>query len=616
VAGSSQSQLQILTLLVTDASESQVQAALDVLRAQASGDEELAEIEQLRQQALGLHRARADDRRRSRGLTALSDTAADLATHRNVDELLAAICRRARLLLGTDVAYVTLRDETVGDTYVHATDGIVSEAFRTMRLPSGTGLGGLVAQTGQPEATADYSQDHRLRHTGDVDRRVAIEGLRGIVAVPLKRGSEVFGVLLSGSREVRHFEPSEVALFASLGFHAAIALENARLMQDSRQKMEDLARAHGAIKEHAERVEHLGEIYEQLAALALQGGGVRELLEALVTLLPGEIELRGPSGEPLEVKQSDDLGDELSDWLEAPVLAGADELGTLRMRRSGWEGVEPEVLQRTAVLVASILLSQRAQSEAHHRRRSMLLEELLDDRPVGGGELQKRATRAGITVESEHVILVLAPPPSAQRWAWVTATDAARARKAVVGTVAGRIVVIEAGGEPDEVASPWSKCMRAPDGEPPTIGAAAGAIGAEGLRVSHREATRTLNILLALGRTGTWATAAQLGIFGQMLGRSGEGDLRAFLERTLGAVKRHDTSRRTELTPTLSAFLAEGGHIANTARRLKIHVNTLYQRLERLDDVLGEDWRESDRRLELHLAVRLDSLDAEIERGR
>jgi len=44
----------------------------------------------LSQLAFELHRARADDRRRALGLTALSDTATDLAAHLEVDELLAA----------------------------------------------------------------------------------------------------------------------------------------------------------------------------------------------------------------------------------------------------------------------------------------------------------------------------------------------------------------------------------------------------------------------------------------------------------------------------------------------------------------------------------------------
>ena len=108
----------------------------------------------------------------------------------------------------------------------------------------------------------------------------------------------------------------------------------------------------------------------------------------------------------------------------------------------------------------------------------------------------------------------------------------------------------------------------------------------------HRDAARALNILLALDRAGSSASVAELGIFGQMLGHAGAGELRGFLTRTLGPVQAYDTSRGTDLLATLEAFLAETGQLANTARRLGIHINTLYQRLARLDEVLGADWRD------------------------
>ena len=133
---------------------------------------------------------------------------------------------------------------------------------------------------------------------------MSAEGLRAIVAAPLKRGSEIFGVLLSGSREVRQFEPSEVALFASLASHAAIALENARLIEGSQKTLADLERAHEALQRHAHHVERVGAVYEQLAAIALQGGDIDDLLEAVVTRVPGEIELRGRAEELLHASRA------------------------------------------------------------------------------------------------------------------------------------------------------------------------------------------------------------------------------------------------------------------------------------------------------------------------
>ena len=48
---------------------------------------------------------------------------------------------------------------------MRATDGSVSARFQTLRLPTGAGLGGLVAQTRRPYWTADYPADARYRHT-------------------------------------------------------------------------------------------------------------------------------------------------------------------------------------------------------------------------------------------------------------------------------------------------------------------------------------------------------------------------------------------------------------------------------------------------------------------
>ncbi|HEX4011837.1 MAG TPA: helix-turn-helix domain-containing protein [Solirubrobacteraceae bacterium] len=604
---------QILALLAADASEYDIAHSVAELVASAD-DGERDRIAQLGRYAAEIQAARADDRRRARGLTALSETAADLAGHRNVDELLTAICRRARLLLATDVAYITLRDARRGDTYVHTTDGIVSETFRTMRLANGLGLGGLVAQTGQPEATADYTRDERLAHSRDVDRRVVTEGLRAIVAAPLTRGAEIIGVLLSGSREVRQFDPTEVALFASLATHAAIALENARLSEGSKRTLADLERAHEALQRHAHHVERVDDVYAELAGVALDGGGIDDLLQGVVRRVPGRVELHDPSGRPLSSSTSPAWSDPSAIWLQAPVLAGPDQLGLVRLRSSEDRPIATELLQRTASLIAGILLSQRAQTEAEHRHRSILLEELLAEHHTADPELHRRAVRAGIPLDRELVVLVIDLAESAKRWAWMRAVQTAQRREAVVGTVGGRIVAIEPGPDATESRAAWGTDLRGADGMAPTIGAAGDAIGAEGLRTAYRDAVRALNLLLALGRTGTSATIAELGFFGTMIGHAGANDLRVFLQRTLGPVIEYDRERGADLLTTLEAVLSQGGHLANSARTLGIHINTLYQRLERLDQILGDGWRESDRRLELHLAVRLHALEHRLER--
>ncbi|MDQ3615216.1 MAG: GAF domain-containing protein [Actinomycetota bacterium] len=102
--------------------------------------------------------------RREAELSALYETANDLTAIRDVDAILTAIVRRARQLLNADMTYLSLNDEAEGASYMKVTDGSVSAEFRNLRLPLGTGLLGLVAQTGAPYYTDDYQADQRFVH--------------------------------------------------------------------------------------------------------------------------------------------------------------------------------------------------------------------------------------------------------------------------------------------------------------------------------------------------------------------------------------------------------------------------------------------------------------------
>lgn len=70
----------------------------------------------------------------------------------------------------------------------------------------------------------------------------------------------------------------------------------------------------------------------------------------------------------------------------------------------------------------------------------------------------------------------------------------------------------------------------------------------------------------------------------------------------------YDADRETELGSTLEAWLDAGGALRVTAERLHIHPNTVTQRLARVAHLLGEDWREPRRKLDIQLAVQMARL--------
>lgn len=65
------------------------------------------------------------------------------------------------------------------------------------------------------------------------------------------------------------------------------------------------------------------------------------------------------------------------------------------------------------------------------------------------------------------------------------------------------------------------------------------------------------------------------------------------------------SSENRVLRETLETYLDCGGDTLAAATRLSVHRTTLYYRLGRVRDILGEDWSHGTRRVGLHLALRL-----------
>lgn len=428
----------LLDLLASGAATEDFADVLADARRRGAPAAVLAEIDDATWQALRVHRTLRQHRRREAELTALFDTAGDLAASRELDTVLQAIVRRARMLLGTDTAYLTLPDEAAGDTYMRVTDGSVSVLFQTLRLSLGHGLGGLVAQTARPYATPDYRTDERFHHTGTIDAGVLDEGLVAIIGVPLLLGGEVIGVLFAADRSPRAFSPDEVALLCTLAAHAAIALDTAKSLADTRAALAELNSANELVRAHSAAVQRAEQAHDRLTDLVLRGAEVPDVAAAVAALLGGEIAVLDAEGEPLAGRSAP--AGELAEAVAASraegrsvrhgelwvcaVLAGHDALGTLVLRgRPGLDDADRRLFERASVVTALLLLLRRSVAETENRVRGELLTDLLTapDRDPAG--LTARGRRLGVDLARPHLVLVAEPaepagPPSPTAADW------------------------------------------------------------------------------------------------------------------------------------------------------------------------------------------------------
>ncbi|HEY9375294.1 GAF domain-containing protein, partial [Streptomyces sp.] len=400
----SQEQASYLELLARGAAAEAYDRPALLARAGGAGPEALAELEEAKQLALRVRAELEGRRRREAELSALFETAHDLSGLRDLDAVLRAIVQRARSLLGTEVAYLSLNDPAAGDTYMRVTEGSVSARFQQLRLGMGEGLGGLVAQTARPYVTDDYFDDERFQHTRTIDTAVRDEGLVAILGVPLTLGSQVIGVLFAADRRARVFERGQVALLGSFAAHAAVAIDTANLLAETRSALAELERANDIIREHSAVLERASEVHDRLTELVVHGGGVHDVADAVSEVLGGAVEFTDEPPGPARLSGGHAVRDK-DEWIAA-VSAGGEEFGALVLRgQPDLDPVDQRTLERAALVTSLLLLARRSAGEAEQRVRGELLDDLLDAPDRDPRLLRERAARLRTDVDAPHVVL-------------------------------------------------------------------------------------------------------------------------------------------------------------------------------------------------------------------
>lgn len=178
---------------------------------------------------------------------------------------------------------------------------------------------------------------------------------------------------------------------------------------------------------------------------------------------------------------------------------------------------------------------------------------------------------------------------------------------ALVGERDGMLAVLAASPDPIGTAREVWTAVRGALQVPTLVVAGPLARSAETLGRCYDVARRCVELLQKLDTADTAVDARAYEPYLAMFG-GGSQDPSGFIESTIGPVLQWDSERGTELFTTLCAFTDAGGSPTPTARAMRVHINTVSQRLDRISALLGSDWRDPEPLFRISVAARLHAL--------
>ncbi|HUU64231.1 MAG TPA: GAF domain-containing protein [Dehalococcoidia bacterium] len=163
--------------------------------------------------------------RRHHQLLALSHITSAVSGLWDLDAILKIALDNVLEIINGDIGGILLLDEGTQDLRYRVQRGLSAKYAEEVRMRKGEGIGGTVAQSGEPMLSENISQDPRAAHPD----LISAEGLKGFISIPLKAKDQVVGVMNLASHVAGRFSADDVSLLSSIGDYLGTAIEHARL---------------------------------------------------------------------------------------------------------------------------------------------------------------------------------------------------------------------------------------------------------------------------------------------------------------------------------------------------------------------------------------------------
>ncbi len=209
-------------------------------------------------------------------LTTLSEVSRSITSGMYLDEILNLLVATTAESMKFKIVTVMLLDEDKEELVIRATQSSSREYVRKPNLKIGESLAGKAISEGRPITVLDVKRTPGYRYP-DIARK---EGLCSLISVPLRLRDKIVGVLNCYTEKPHVFTNDEIGVLTAIGSHAAIAIENSKLLVKSAIIQE----MHHRVKNNLQTIASLLRLQMQYSKFKSVGTVLQESINRILSI--------------------------------------------------------------------------------------------------------------------------------------------------------------------------------------------------------------------------------------------------------------------------------------------------------------------------------------------
>lgn len=588
--------------------------------------------------------------KRESELDTIIDSMLSITPSLEVNEVLENIMRNAlNVISASDAGYLLLFNEDkkrlIPKVYVGFNDSILN-----FQPKVGEGITGKVFEDGKGRIfNSKVAVDRQMDsfHISDPNLQYiqqAIPRVEGAICVPIPIGDKRIGVIIVHQRTLkRKLTKHDLNILEGFAAQAGVAIQNAKFHMETAKQLEEITTLSKELAEKNKLLQQRYDIHERLMSLSLKNKGINTLIGELGKMLQSpllffnKIEQRFYTPKINDMKhifsafeinrmlhrqyrlmhiRVNDVSSPQKDYYIYPLHNGTILLGCFILPADETLSKSDRLtLEQGGTALTLELVRRTTNTRKLHQKTYEQFQRLIS--PSNAARINEYGKELGLKTTSYCAVAILEIPHAFNNLQYIdfdiyqlTAQLESELEftEKVIYSHYNEVVVLVSLTEPEEINTVYDKLlslkqMRDEDNSPIIRGGLSKAyLGLEHIKVCFEEANNVVSYLTKHNKTD-FMKYERIGLSRLFVNQPPE-EIDRFINEVFAPLQT-ESDRHQELEETLITYIKLNRSAVNTAKELHIHINTLYQRLKRIEHILNVDLNNSEDNMEIQLACYL-----------